>query len=780
MLERVTSALQAIDRNAAFATEISCHSDYLRIKVAGVGALRLPISPSTAQKLQAVSAPAPFGRRDETVHDTSVRDTGEIPASRISIDPRWDAVLDRQLAVIADRLGLPADGEIKAVLDKLLVYGQGQFFAFHQDSERADDMIASLVVVLPSRHEGGALVVEHHKKKLTLGVAGGYSKDLSLVAFYADCPHEVQPVEWGHRVTLTYQIHHKSAQAKRAPRSNVDRLAASIKAYFETKREPPYSLDPPGPPDRLVYLLDHEYTQRSLGWKRLKGADRRRAAALREVANRLDAEVFLALADVHESWSCEEDGYGYGRYGYEEEEHDEDEQDEDEHRHDDGYELTELIDSDIELRHWVGSDDEPAQAIAVHPSHDEVCFTKASVEMKPFQSEHEGYMGNYGNTVDRWYHRAAVVMWPRARNFVLRAKTSPAWAMTTVKQQIASGAVQEARVRARELLPFWSGVASQEKGDRFTADVLGVTDALDDASLAFALLSPLGPDRLGAKTTPSFAALVERFGASWGKKLFTAWTERRRWNAPPWLPTLPRLSAALAAAGEHGKAVASWLLSREVAELQKRHVAALKLPVPRIEQEEPQILDDLLALLDAAAVLQAASVRDALLAFLVSPKTALPLLHAGALLQKLRPSRSPADTRALGLGVLYRHVLRSLTTIVAAPPRCPSDWSIAPPPGCACSLCKDLASFLSDRDQIERAWPLAKERRQHIHNVIDTHRLPVSHETTRRGSPFTLVLKKQRALFERAEALRARQKALLSWLRKQRTSFDGAKAPDGG
>ena len=61
------------------------------------------------------------------------------------------------------------------------------------------------------------------------------------------------------------------------------------------------------PPDRLVYLLDHEYTRRGLQWNRLKNADAQRAAALQEVARELDCEIFLALADVHETWSCEDE-----------------------------------------------------------------------------------------------------------------------------------------------------------------------------------------------------------------------------------------------------------------------------------------------------------------------------------------------------------------------------------------------------------------------------------------------------------------------------------------
>ncbi|HET6186132.1 MAG TPA: 2OG-Fe(II) oxygenase [Trebonia sp.] len=46
----------------------------------------------------------------------------------------------------------------------LLVYGTGQFFLPHQDSEKDDTMIGTLVVSLPSSHTGGELVIEHNDK----------------------------------------------------------------------------------------------------------------------------------------------------------------------------------------------------------------------------------------------------------------------------------------------------------------------------------------------------------------------------------------------------------------------------------------------------------------------------------------------------------------------------------------------------------------------------------------------------------------------------------------
>jgi hypothetical protein len=52
----------------------------------------------------------------------------------------------------------------------------------------------------------------------------------------------------------------------------------------------------------------------------------------------------------------------------------------------------------------------------------EVSATTSSADLTPYASEYEGYMGNYGNTLDRWYRRAALVIWPRHQGFANRAK----------------------------------------------------------------------------------------------------------------------------------------------------------------------------------------------------------------------------------------------------------------------------------------------------------------------------------------------------------------------
>jgi hypothetical protein len=640
-------------------------------------------------------------------------------------------------------------------------------------------MVGSLVVVLPSRHEGGTFVVQHHQDKKFFHGATPRPKDLSLLAFYADCHHEVKPVTAGYRVTLTHHLLYRGAAAGQPadiPLEAIESLEAGVKEHFSTRAVDPEVRSAPARPDRLIYLLDHEYTQQSLRWDHLKNADRLRVGALRQVAERLDCEVYLALADVHEIWTCEEDEWD-SEYGWRYDDDDADDDEAGEARDADDHQLIDLIDRDIELRHWVGPDGRIVPGISSIPASSEVCFTRASDEKNPFKSEHEGYMGNYGNTVERWYHRAALVMWPRERNFVIRAKVSPSWAVREIASRIKAGKTDEARGMARELLPFWGGVASQETSATFSLELLKVAASFDDAKMALGLLSPLGPDRLSPRTTPAFVELVERHGLSWAQQLFSSWTGRGRYGAPPWRSLLPRLGEALCAGREHGKALAEWLLSREVASFKQRQKGALKLPAVLREEGADKDLADLLSLLETAAVIRAPAIQDDLIAFITAPETALPLMAAGALLQKSQQGRTLAAVKALGLQALARRVETLLDRALAAEPRSPDDWSIEPPSGCSCALCKELSTFLRDRDRTEFAWPLPEKQRQHIHQVIDDNRLPLAHTTSRHGRPYTLLLTKQKALFEREAALRARQEKLLAWLRKQKGAFDHAPSP---
>jgi hypothetical protein len=78
----------------------------------------------------------------------------------------------------------------------------------------------------------------------------------------------------------------------------------------------------------------------------------------------------------------------------------------------------------------------------------------------------------------------------------------------------------------------------------------------------------------------------------------------------------------------------------------------------------------------------------------------------------------------------------------------------------------DLQTAGKSEDKNRRSfeWPLAQQRRQHVHSRIDAAELPVAHVTRRQGGPYTLVLKKTEALFAREQEARTRDETDLQWL----------------
>jgi hypothetical protein len=796
-IDRIAQVLASTGAPGTFATRRTASAGDLHLDVVGVGPIPLPLSSASARRLCGIAHPARYGLRDQTLLDRNVRDTWEIGKRQVKIDERrWRRTLDPELERITRDLGLPEGRTLRAELHNLLVYGPGQFFAAHQDSEKADGMIGTLVVLLPSESKGGALVIEHHDEKISYR---GSADRLTLVAFYADCHHAVRPVTVGYRAALTYNLFLDGATQRLPERqagSPLDTLVDLVRVHFATPRPargPRWPSE--GPPERLVYLLDHEYTQKGLAWGGLKNGDTVRAALLREVADRLDCEIVLALADVHESWSCEDDwgydGFGYGRrtrrwrYDDYDDQSNENEGDEDTggggavaRRGDEDYALIELFDSSIELRHWIAPSGKRVQAISAEVLDDEVCYTKASVEFDPFASEHEGYTGNAGNTVDRWYHRAAVMLWPRTRTFAIRAKASPAWAIREIAKALARSSGALARKRVGDVLPFWSRAAANEQEPAFVDALLRVAAELSDPELAAALVEPLRVECVTPRMAPRCADLLARYGPTWCGAAFERWISHSDggYEDEPraaWIASLPELCGPLHEAGG-GDAI------ELVRRLSRSQWTWLDERIRRLCDSLPSsaALRGLVGLSEAVVgVLATAAIAgdrelQTLIIERVSPEQGYPMHGAIAVLR----SGKARGAATLGLGRLHEACAHTLSRLLSAPARGSHDWSIAAPLHCTCELCKRLARFLLASNEQQLDWPLAKDRRAHVHQTITHHELPVTHVTRRGGSPHVLVLTKTKALFAREAAERKTWTSDLAWLTQTARSF-GAPQP---
>ena len=151
------------EAKTAFSVEMTAGTDDLNLEVEGFGRAKFPVTPAKARKLISLGQPARFGRGERTLTDPDVRDTWEIPKHLVRAE--WDdATLKDILATVKEELGFPNAAGLTADLHSLLVYEPGQFFLPHQDSEKSDEMVGTLVVTLPSSYTGGELMVEHNEE----------------------------------------------------------------------------------------------------------------------------------------------------------------------------------------------------------------------------------------------------------------------------------------------------------------------------------------------------------------------------------------------------------------------------------------------------------------------------------------------------------------------------------------------------------------------------------------------------------------------------------------
>ncbi|KAJ7594226.1 hypothetical protein C8J56DRAFT_431028 [Mycena floridula] len=101
---------------------------------------------------------------------------------------------------------LPVGHYLTAMRDKLEVLVSGSRLAVQPRNLRSDGRVATLIITLPVRFRGGSMIVrdtEGHQQVFSGNTANGA---LEWTAFSADCEYEVNTVEAGCKMTISYSI----------------------------------------------------------------------------------------------------------------------------------------------------------------------------------------------------------------------------------------------------------------------------------------------------------------------------------------------------------------------------------------------------------------------------------------------------------------------------------------------------------------------------------------------------------------------------------------------
>ncbi|MBA2655297.1 MAG: 2OG-Fe(II) oxygenase [Gammaproteobacteria bacterium] len=747
-MKDIITALKEIKDQGSFCGKRTTSFDDLQLEIKELGPLKFPLSDRSVKSLIKHAKPAKFGWREATILDKTVRNAWEIPKSRIKIEANnWNNTLKSTLAHLKTDLGLPESAELKASLHNLLIYEPGQFFSPHQDSEKLDGMVATLVVILPSKHKGGSLIIDHQDVKKTFQTSRFPLNKLTFIAFYADCHHEVKAIKEGYRLALTYNlVLKKSTQVEiNQPRFSNDNLIQSLQAYFA---EEDNSVNHDKDPKNLIYLLDHSYSQKGLSWNHLKNGDHFRAEALKKAANTLDLEIHMALADIQETWNCDV-SYDYYRYRYKDKScYDRNEEE------GDNIELTELLDSNTILQYWIDSENESLSYKDCHVPYDQICWTKASNEFEPFDSQFEGWMGNYGNTTDRWYHRAAIILWRKKDHFPILFGMDP-WSIIDKLLKLTKTKSHEVQLHQvlSSLLPYWAEFLRGNNESTLISAVLKLALYINDSQLALALVTGFDIHALTSRSAKLFLSLQDLYDTSWCLNVLNEWAnEDNSLSNPEKCKNISETIRRLSENKNKNKALTDWLLAYQLKKIQDHDASCKEYSSPvQILKDTSERIHDLIDFLKACITLDHDSNSLQLIKYIIGNIELYPATNLIEVIHYLKDNLNNHDLKKFGYQKLFSHVFVVLKTELDQGLRKPNDWSLKVPLSCSCQDCIILNEFLQSNVERIKIWPLATGRRAHLHQKIDDLGIPVTHHTERTGSPYKLILTKTDDLHHHAK-----------------------------
>ena len=743
LAESLADLLRTVDRPGSFHASGTAELLPPSLEVEGVGPIALPLLPAQAAQLAAAAEQAPFGRGQDTIVDPAVRRCWQVAPSRVRIGGRhWARTLDGIVARAAEGLGVT--GPVSAEFYKLLLYGEGGFFVGHRDTEKARGMFATLVVVLPSLHEGGDLVVGHAGQEARLSLRCTDPAEAAFAAFYADCVHEVLPVTQGFRLTLVYNLVRPGGRLPEPPDHRAEQARAA-----ELLRD----WDDEGPV-KLVLPLEHAYTPAELGFAALKGADAAVAGVMATAAPQAQCELHLALLTIEENGPAEYTGsYGWRRGGREDEDDDE------------SVEVVEVSNRDVSLSDWRALDGS-APAIGPIPveEEDELSPPGACDDLAPDEQSFREATGNEGASFERTYRRAALVLWPSGSLPAVLAQAGLSVTLPYLEDLArrwaaaggdrASRFWSEARDLGTEMLAGWPTYHpwTARNGDTTsTARMLTALSLLGDADLIRRMLTDViaagghDPrdvgailDALGPLPPQERAALVEQVVRGTAGTAIAACAG-----------LLSRAAAAWGPAGLHG--AAATLLDAMPGD------PAQAAPVPSWQQPAPMAPRTVLDLLAGLGAVDPALAEQAVAHLLAWPGTY-------GMDAVLVPAARDLPADAPGAGPLRAACRAHLGARAAEPLAPPSDLRRDSTLPCRYLRCTELARFLDDPGRATWVLKVAEADRSHVEGTIRTAGSDVDTATDRRGRPYSLVCTKTQASYERRARQRKRDLADLALL----------------
>ena len=97
--------------------------------------------------------------------------------------------------------------------------------------------------------------------------------------------------------------------------------------------------------------------------------------------------------------------------------------------------MGEIFDTTLTAEQWSDADGHRPAFGPMEVDEEEIVPPESLTSVKP-EEDYEGYTGNAGMTLERWYRHAAIVLWPNANHFDVLCDCGVQAAITSLQQLI--------------------------------------------------------------------------------------------------------------------------------------------------------------------------------------------------------------------------------------------------------------------------------------------------------------------------------------------------------
>ncbi len=421
---------------------------------------------------------------------------------------------------------------------------------------------------------------------------------------------------------------------------------------------------------------------------------------------------------------------------------------------------------------WADADGKKQPYGQIAFDHTAIVSSTPLDDWKPTCEEFEGYTGNAGNTLDRWYHRSAIVVWRRDRHFNVVACSGAANCIPLFGSMAAKLAKSPKKrfqadrtdcVRfARAIITQWpnrtvfssyDATNSDSPYGEFPEQLL----ALHDQETITRFLTRISEQDQALRLSALILTACREFGwNAYAPELKLLVTSRPNKYDPhdvplrdfEWLADFCCDNTA-----DPGKSA----LARELCTLVVERFCEPRPPNPAcyspLHRRRSSVSETALPFLLKALLASGCDETVSRIIDFVQQSPAEFDMDACQVpcLQSLIPwSRKRFGSVPTQLASWLASVRHKLETATAEKPAPPADWARPAKVSCTCHYCAKLNAFLADPANEVGRIPANERMRQHMIGMISRHQCDVKHTLERTGSPYSLVLTKTNGSFDRA------------------------------